>query len=84
VVPGGAAQTPVDLANYTSWLNGERAASRLTIARRHGVGVAAPSAGLPLAMTIDPAAAQEGEAAAEGGGAPELEVPAFMRRVKPA
>src|SRR5512139_4177705 len=55
VVPGGAGQTPVDLSNYTSWLQGE-GASRLTIARRHGVGVAAPAAGVPLAMTIDPTA----------------------------
>jgi len=83
VVPGSAGQTPVDLSNYTSWVNGE-GASRLTIARRHGVGVVAPAAAAPLAMTIDPAAGQEGTAPADGEGAAELEVPAFMRRVKQA
>jgi cell division protein FtsZ len=84
VVPGSAGNTPVDLGNYTSWLSGE-GASRLTIARRHGVGVAAPASAVPLAMTIDPAsAAQEGAAPAEGEAASELEVPAFMRRVKQA
>jgi hypothetical protein len=35
-------------------------------------------------MTIDPAAGQEGAAPAEGDGTAELEVPAFMRRVKQA
>ncbi|MFO7691756.1 MAG: cell division protein FtsZ [Vicinamibacterales bacterium] len=82
VVPGSAGHTPVDLGNYTSWLNAD-GASHLTIARRHGVGVAAPAAGMPLAMTIDPLAGQDG-AAAEGGDADTLEVPAFMRRVKQA
>jgi len=84
VVPGSGGRTPVDLGNYTSWLNGEGSASRLTITRRHGVGVAAPAAAAPLAMTIDPAAGQNAAAQAEGDGAPELEVPAFMRRVKQA
>jgi cell division protein FtsZ len=84
VVPGSAGHTPVDLGNYTSWLNGEGASSRLTIARRHGVGVAAPAAGVSLAMTIDPSAGQDGAEAAEGDGAAGLEVPAFMRRVKQA
>jgi cell division protein FtsZ len=84
VVPGGAGTTPVDLSNYTSWLNGEGGSSRVTIARRHGVGVAAPASAVPLAMTIDPLAGQDGQAAAEGEGATELEVPAFMRRVKQA
>jgi cell division protein FtsZ len=84
VVPGSAGNTPVDLGNYTSWLSGE-GASRLTIARRHGVGVAAPASAVPLAMTIDPiSAAQEGAAPAVGEAASELEVPAFMRRVKQA
>ena len=83
VVPGSAGQTPVDLSNYTSWLSGE-GASRLTITRRHGVGVAAPAAGVPLALTIDPVTAQDQEPAAEGDAASELEVPAFMRRVKQA
>jgi cell division protein FtsZ len=82
VVPGSAGQTPVDLGNYTSWLNGG-GASRLTITRRHGVGVAAPAAGVPLAMTMDTAAPDEA-AAAEGEAASELEVPAFLRRVKQA
>ncbi len=59
VVPGNAGHTPVDLGNYTSWLNGE-GASRVTIARRHGVGVAAPAPAVPLAMTLDPAAGQDG------------------------
>ena len=83
VVPGSAVHTPVDLGNYTSWLNGE-GASRLTIARRHGVGVAAPAPAAPLAMTLDPAAGQEGSAPADGEAAGELDVPAFMRRVKQA
>jgi len=85
VVPGSAGQTPVDLSNYTSWLNGE-GASRVTIARRHGVGVVAPAPAAPLAMTIDPVAGQEGAAPApaDGEGAAELDVPAFMRRVKQA
>ena len=83
VIPGSAGHTPVDLGNYTSWLSGE-GASRVTIARRHGVGVAAPAAAVPLAMTIDPSAGQEGAAPAEGDGTAELEVPAFMRRVKQA
>jgi cell division protein FtsZ len=84
VVPGSAGNTPVDLGNYTSWLSGE-GASRLTIARRHGVGVAAPASAVPLAMTIDSSsAAQEGAGRAEGEAANELEVPAFMRRVKQA
>jgi cell division protein FtsZ len=84
VVPGSGGRTPVDLGNYTSWLNGEGSASRLTITRRHGVGVAAPAAAAPLAMTIDPAAGPGAAARAGGDGAPELEVPAFMRRVKQA
>jgi cell division protein FtsZ len=83
VVPGNAVHTPVDLGNYTTWLNGE-GASRLTIARRHGVGVAAPAPAAPLAMTLDPAAGQEGSAPADGEAAGELDVPAFMRRVKQA
>jgi cell division protein FtsZ len=83
VIPGSAGHTPVDLGNYTSWLSGE-GASRVTIARRHGVGVAAPAAAVPLAMTIDPSAGQEGTAPADGEGTAELEVPAFMRRVKQA
>ncbi|MCU0249259.1 MAG: cell division protein FtsZ [Vicinamibacterales bacterium] len=84
VVPGSAGHTPVDLGNYTSWLNGEGAASRLTIARRHGVAVAAPAAGVSLAMTIDPLAGQDGAEPAEGDTAAGLDVPAFMRRVKQA
>ncbi len=83
VVPGSAGHTPVDLGNYTSWLNGD-GASRLTIARRHGVGVAAPAAGVPLAMTMDSSSGLETAASAEGGAAEGLEVPAFMRRVKQA
>ena len=84
VVPGSAGHTPVDLGNYTSWMNGEGSSSRLTIARRHGVGVAAPAAGVSLAMTIDPSSGRDGAEAAEGDGAAGLEVPAFMRRVKQA
>jgi cell division protein FtsZ len=83
VVPGSASHTPVDLGNYTTWLGGE-GASRLTIARRHGVGVVAPAAGVPLAMTFDPVDGQEDEAADGFEAAPELDVPAFMRRVKQA
>ena len=83
VVPGSAGHTPVDLSNYTTWLGGE-GASRLTIARRHGVGVVAPAAGVPLAMTLDPVGDQAGQAAAGDEAAPELDVPAFMRRVKQA
>ena len=83
VVPGGAGQTPVDLQNYTSWLQGE-GASRLTLARRHGIGVAAPAGSAPLAMTLDAALADGHGAIAEADAAGELEVPAFMRRVKQA
>jgi cell division protein FtsZ len=83
VVPGGAGHTPVDLGSYTSWLQGD-GASRLTIARRHGIGVAAPAAASPLALTLDAAAAEAGTEPAEGEAAGELEVPAFMRRVKQA
>jgi hypothetical protein len=83
VVPGSGLHTPVDLSNYTSWLGGE-GASRLTIARRHGVGVVAPAAGVPLAMTIDPIDGQDGAAPADGEAAMALDVPAFMRRVKQA
>ncbi len=83
VVPGGAGQTPVDLQNYTSWLQGE-GASRLTIARRHGIGVAAPAGPSPLAMTLDAALADEIAAPADAEAAVELDVPAFMRRVKQA
>jgi hypothetical protein len=35
-------------------------------------------------MTLDPAAGQEGSAPADGEAAGELDVPAFMRRVKQA
>ena len=83
VVPGSAGHTPVDLGNYTSWMNGD-GASRLTIARRHGVGVAAPAVGVPLALTIDSSAGFDAAAAAEGDAAEGLEIPAFMRRVKQA
>jgi cell division protein FtsZ len=83
VVPGSGGHTPVDLGNYTSWLGGE-GTSRLTIARRHGVGVVAPAAAMPLAMTIDPLEGQESAAPADGEAATELEVPAFMRRVNQA
>jgi cell division protein FtsZ len=83
VVPGSAGQTPVDLQNYTSWLQGE-GTSRLTIARRHGIGVTAPAGAAPLAMTLDAALADGHGAPAEADPANELEVPAFMRRVKQA
>jgi cell division protein FtsZ len=83
VVPGGAGQTPIDLQNYTSWLQGE-GASRLTIARRHGIGVAAPAGPTPLAMTLDAAPADGSIAPADDEAAGELDVPAFMRRVKQA
>jgi cell division protein FtsZ len=82
VVPGNASHTPVDLSNYTSWLGGD-GTSRVAIARRHGVGVVAPAAGVPLAMTLDPIEGQQGEAPADGEAA-GLDVPAFMRRVKQA
>jgi cell division protein FtsZ len=86
VIPGNAGQTPVDLSNYTNWLRDGSAAagSRLTIARRHGVGVTAPAMAAPLAMTLDTPAAEEGAEAAVNEVAPELDVPAFMRRVKQA
>jgi cell division protein FtsZ len=86
VIPGNAGQTPVDLSNYTNWLRDGSAAAgaRLTIARRHGVGVTAPAMAAPLAMTLDTPAAEEGAEAAVNEVAPELDVPAFMRRVKQA
>jgi hypothetical protein len=46
--------------------------------------MAAPVSAAPLAMTLDPAAGQEAGAPAESEAATELEVPAFMRRVKQA
>jgi cell division protein FtsZ len=82
VVPGSPANTPVDLSNYTSWLGGE--GSRISIARRHGVGVASPSSVVPLALTLDTSAGQDGAAAAAAEGGSELELPAFMRRAKQA
>jgi cell division protein FtsZ len=85
-IPGSAGQTPVDLSNYTNWLRDGSAAAgaRLTISRRHGVGVAAPAAAAPLAMTIDASAAEDAGDAAVNQAAPELDVPAFLRRVKQA
>jgi len=82
VVPGNAAQTPVDLSAYTSWLGGEQAGARLSLARRHGVGVAAAPAPAPLAMLIEEEEPEPLAAAAGGGAADTLEVPAFMRRVQ--
>jgi hypothetical protein len=86
VIPGNAGQTPIDLSNYTNWLrDGSTAASgRLTITRRHGVGVAAPAVAAPLAMTLDAPATEDAVDAAVNQVDPELEVPAFMRRVKQA
>jgi cell division protein FtsZ len=87
VIPGTAGQTPVDLSNYTTYLRGhpavgEGAGGRVTLARRHGVGV--PVAHAPLAMTLDEAPLQaEGRADADEA-AGTLEVPAFMRRLKHA
>jgi hypothetical protein len=74
------------LSNYTNWLRDGSAAAgaRLTISRRHGVGVAAPAAAAPLAMTIDASAAEDAADAAVNQAAPELDVPAFLRRVKQA
>ncbi len=85
VVPGNEAQTPVDLSAYTSWLGGENAGGRISIARRHGVGVAAPAAAAPLALTLDASAAEDASAADAGeDAASALEVPAFLRRVNQA
>ena len=85
VVPGNAAQTPVDLGAYTSWLSGENAGSRISIARRHGVGVAATAAPAPLALTLDASADRDlAEAGAAEDAASALEVPAFLRRVNQA
>jgi cell division protein FtsZ len=73
-VPGSAKPTPVDLSAYSGWARlrteaADAAAPRVTIARRHGVGVAVA----PPAL-----------AAAAAGAAAELDVPAFMRRLKHA
>ncbi len=88
VVPGSAVVTPVDLSPYTSWLRargqgtGDAAgAPALTITRRHGVGL---SMATPLALTIDPETEDAGGTAEADGCYPELEVPAFLRRVKHA
>jgi cell division protein FtsZ len=89
VIPGTAGQTPVDMNNYTSYLRGrgeagDGAGPRLTIARRHGVGVPVAAAPAPLALTLD-----ESPLRAEGHQVDDevpavLEVPAFMRRIKQA
>jgi cell division protein FtsZ len=86
VIPGNARQTPVDLSNYTTWLRdgSATAGARLTIARRHGIGAPAQAAAAPLALTLDASAIEDGADAALAQAAPELEVPAFMRRVKQA
>jgi cell division protein FtsZ len=84
VIPGATGRTPVDLSNYTTWLNGDGTPSRLTIARRHGVGVAAPAALMPLALTLDQDAAGDGAGLDGAEAADGLEVPAFMRKVKQA
>lgn len=88
VVPGSVVATPVDLSPYTSWLRARgqgtgdaTGAPPLTITRRHGVGL---STATPLALTIDPESKDAGGAAEADRCYPELEVPAFLRRVKHA
>jgi cell division protein FtsZ len=92
VTPGAAGPTPVDLSSYTSWLRGqgvpgEESAPRFTIARRPGVAVTARPAAPPAMVIEEPAAAaavQTGAVAVGAENQPELEVPAFMRRIKQA
>jgi cell division protein FtsZ len=91
VIPGTASQTPVDLNNYTIYLRGRGEAAdagggRMTLARRHGVGVTAAQAA-PLALTLDEIPRQANksqEAAAEDEATATLAMPAFMRRLKQA
>ena len=90
VIPGTASQTPVDLNNYTIYLRGrgeaaEAGGGRITLARRHGVGVTAAQAP-PLALTLDeaPLQARGQEAAAQDEATATLAMPAFMRRLKQA
>jgi len=91
VIPGTAGQTPVDLSNYTSYFRGrgeagDGAGPRLTIARRHGVGVPVAAVSAPPAMTLDdsPLRAEGQEAGAQDEVPATLDVPAFMRRLKQA
>ncbi len=98
VVPGVSGQTPIDLGNYTSWIrdNAELPASagrselRMTLARRHGLGVpaapaaAAPAAAARVAEAAAPVAAAAPPPAAAEEAATPLDVPAFLRRLKRA
>lgn len=81
VVPGITGPTPSDLTSYSAWLtqHGD-AVPRLTIARRHGVGVVQPEAIVPL-PDAPAIAGDDAVAAAEAELAAPLEVPAFLRRV---
>jgi cell division protein FtsZ len=86
LIPGAASHTPVDLSNYTTYLRGrgegtDAGGPRIGIARRHGVGV--PVAAAPLPITLDEAPLQPPSAEA-GEAVGELEVPAFLRRLKHA
>jgi cell division protein FtsZ len=94
VVPGTAGPTPVDLTSYESWLRthgDDAAAPRLTIARRHGVGVPGVAAA-PATPATAAAPSTAAEAAADTAAAPQAEapaagpaaVPAFLRRIKHA
>ncbi|MCX6552056.1 MAG: cell division protein FtsZ [Acidobacteria bacterium] len=89
VVPGSAGQTPVDLSNYTSYLRGRAeggtaATPHVVITRRHGVGVPTAQTNV-LAMTLDDSpVSADATSAVAGETSTELEVPAFMRRVKQA
>jgi len=85
-VPGTAGATPVDLTHYTSWLRNQQPGApagvpSLTVARRHGVGVALPA--IPALATAAPSAAAEAAQEVDTEAA-TLEVPAFLRRLKQA
>jgi len=93
VVPGTAGDTPVDLSNYTAWLRGQTNAAattpRLTIARRHGVGVMSPTGSVPLPDAVDGQAhasdmPQAGLPAPETDISVPMDMPAFLRMRKQA
>jgi cell division protein FtsZ len=86
VVPGSASPTPNDFSNYTTWLSDRGAgvpdtmsSPRLSIARRHGVGMVhaeVADTGTSASGAPDAVAAAEAELEAQ------MDVPAFMRRIK--
>jgi cell division protein FtsZ len=92
-VPGAAKDTPVDLGTYTAWVRGQTDAAattpRLTIARRHGVGVLSSAGSVSLPDSPDALAPASDMApadlpAAETDIGVPMDVPAFLRKRKQA